>query len=243
MQPVQNPANKRATVRRPLLLDLYCGIGGSAVGYYRAGFDVVGVDIVRQHHYPYTFVHGDAISYLRKTNLRQFDLIHASPPCKQHTIARRVALSRYQSLFDPHPENMVEATRELLAASGRPYVIENVPGAPLIEPVRYCGSSFGLQVRRHRLFETSLPIVAPACDHNSQPHPVGVYGQGGAWTRTQPGGGGTKVAGPDAARALGIDWTTEQAGLSQAVPPAYTEHIGRQLHTRLFGWVQLDLFG
>lgn len=226
---------------RPLLLDLYCGIGGGAVGYARAGFDVVGVDIIRQHNYPYRFVHGDALAYLRRVNLKQFDLIHASPPCKMHTVARRVAQARWLTLFDPH-DDMVSETRELLAASGRPYIIENVPGAPLVNPVRYCGSSFGLAVRRHRLFESSLPITAPACDHASQPNPVGVYGTGGAWTRTKPGGGGTKVAGHDAAVAMGIDWTDEQAGLSQAIPPAYTEHIGRQLHARLFGWYQLDLF-
>jgi DNA (cytosine-5)-methyltransferase 1 len=209
---------------RPRLLDLFCGAGGASVGYHRAGFDVVGVDIVRQPDYPFEFHRADALTF----PLDGFDVIAASPPCKVYTVARRVSQAKYASLFDPH-EDLIGATRQRLIESGRPYVIENVVGAPLIDPVIYCGSSFGLQVRRHRLFESNVALVAPLCDHTSQPHPVGVYGNGGAWKRTAPGGGGVKVAGADAAKALGVTHTAYQPSLSQMIPPAYTEHIGRQL--------------
>jgi DNA (cytosine-5)-methyltransferase 1 len=219
---------------RPRLLDLYCGIGGSARGYHDAGFDIVGVDIVRQYEYPYTFIRGDAVAFLRSHDLTDYDVVHASPPCKLHTVARRVTTARYVTLFEPHVD-FIEETRDLLVDAGIPYVIENVVGAPLLHAVRYCGSSFGLQVRRHRLFESSLPLVAPPCRHDLQPNPVGVYGDGGAWVRVAPGGGGRKVVGKDAADAMGIDWTTTQHGLAQAVPPAYTEHIGRQLIAQLVG--------
>ena len=209
---------------RPLLLDLFCGAGGAAVGYHRAGFDVVGVDIVMQHEYPFEFHQADALTF----PLDGFDAVHASPPCKAHTVANRVHRARALHLFDPHPD-LVGPIRDRLVEWGGPYVIENVPGAPLIDPVTYCGSSFALGVRRHRLFESNVPLVAPACRHDLQPNPVGVYGNGGAWTRTAPGGGGVKVVGADAAVALGITHTTNQELLSQAIPPAYTEHLGRQI--------------
>jgi DNA (cytosine-5)-methyltransferase 1 len=210
------------------ILDLFCGAGGAGMGYHRAGFEVVGVDVVRQPHYPFTFIQADAVAFLASIDPAEWDAVHASPPCKAHTVARKVSASRFPTLFDPHPD-LIPPTRVGLIASGLPYVIENVPGAPLVDPVVYCGSSFGLRVRRHRLFESNVELVAPPCDHAAQGSPVGVYGNGGAWTRTAPGGGGVKVAGKDAADALGIDWTDYQPVLSQAIPPAYTEHIGRQL--------------
>jgi DNA (cytosine-5)-methyltransferase 1 len=211
-------------VTRPRLLDLFCGAGGCSVGYHRAGFDVIGVDIVRQWDYPFEFHLADAATF----PLDGFDAIHASPPCKAHTVARRVAESRFPTLFDPHPD-LVAVIRGRLELAGVPYVIENVPGAPMVGPVTYCGSSFGLRVRRHRLFESNVPLSAPACRHDEQGDVVGVYGNGGAWTRTAPGGAGVKVVGREAAEALGIDWTDRQTGLSQAIPPAYTAHIGAQL--------------
>lgn len=215
--------------RRYRLLDLFCCAGGCSVGYARAGFDVVGVDLVRQPDYPYEFHLGNALTF----PLDGFDAVHASPPCKAHTALRALRRARPQGeLFDPHPD-LVEPTRERLKASGLPYVIENVVGAPLIDPVLYCGSSFGLLVRRHRLFESNVRLEAPPCDHASQPVVLGVYGHGGAWTRTAAGGGGRKVAGAEAAEALGITHTVDQSRLSQAIPPAYTEHIGRQLIAHL----------
>jgi len=214
-------------VTRPRLLDLCCCAGGCSVGYHRAGFDVVGVDHAPQPDYPFEFHRADALRY----PLTGFDAYAASPPCKVHTALRHTRTT--PALFEAHVD-LVAAVRARLVATGRPYVIENVPGAPLLDPVTYCGSSFGLAVRRHRLFESNVPLVAPPCDHAGQPVVLGVYGTGGPDNRAnRPGGGGRKVAGADAAAALGIDWTTDQRRLSQAIPPAYTEHLGRQLLTLL----------
>lgn len=205
-------------MKRPLLLDLFCGAGGAAMGYHRAGFDVIGVDVVPMPDYPFEFHLADATTF----ELAGFDAIHASPPCKAFTVARH----RHKV---PHPD-LLTPTLMRFAGLSVPWVVENVPGAPLPSTsVLYCGSSFGLQVRRHRLFASNVALMAPPCAHHLQPVVLGVYGTGGAWKRKAPGGGGQKVAGPDAARALGIEHTHRQAGLSQAIPPAYTEHIGHQL--------------
>jgi len=205
------------------LVDLFCCAGGASAGYARAGFEVRGVDIVKQPEYPYPFTLGDAL----REDLRDADAIHASPPCKVHTPLRHTARREMNHV------DLIGPTRDLLVATGLPYVIENVVGARpvMLDPVCYCGSSFGLAVRRHRLFESNFPLVAPACDHASQPVVLGVYGTGGSDSgrAARGGGGGVKVSGRAAADALGIDWTTNQTRLSQAIPPAYTEHIGRQL--------------
>ena len=139
---------------RPRLLDLFCGAGGAAMGYHRAGFDVVGVDINPQPHYPFAFHQADALEY----PLAGFDAIHASPPCQRFsTMTQRWARSSSR----PGPD---EPTRSRLRESMLPYVIENVAGAPLVGPIRLCGSSFGLPVRRHRLFEmSSPPLLVPPC--------------------------------------------------------------------------------
>lgn len=209
---------------RPRLLDLFCGGGGCSVGYHRAGFDVVGVDLMQQHAYPFEFHRGDALTF----PLDGFDAVHASPPCKRFTVAGAVDRGTTLKLFDPH-DDLLTPTLERLGRLTVPWVVENVPGAPMPGAVVYCGSSFGLRVRRHRLFVSNRALSAPPCDHRGQGQPVGVYGNGGAWTRTAPGGGGVKVAGADAALALGVDWTEHQPTLSQMIPPAYTEHIGRQI--------------
>jgi DNA (cytosine-5)-methyltransferase 1 len=184
------------------------------------------------HDRPFEFHQRDALAFLREVlaDARHmgFDVVHASPPCKLVTVANRVSRSRHASLFEPHPD-LIAPTLDLLAGCGLPWVVENVPGAPMPNPVTYCGSSFGLRVRRHRLFSSNVPLSPPACNHAAQGQPVGVYGNGGAWTRTAPGGGGVKVAGKEAADALGVDWTDHQPNLSQMIPPAYTEHIGRQI--------------
>jgi DNA (cytosine-5)-methyltransferase 1 len=214
---------------RPRLLDLFCGAGGSAVGYQRAGFDVVGVDIVPQPAYPSPDVlQGDAMLVLDDAPYcRSFDVIHTSPPCQAYT-----ALRTRQHRWITYPE-LVTPVRQRLVELGVPWVIENVPGAPLRDPVILCGSMFGLglvgyTLRRHRLFESSMRLAAPP-DACAGRRVVGVYGTGGAWTRTAPGGGGVKVSGVLAARALGIEHTTRTDELAQAIPPAYTEHLGRQL--------------
>jgi len=217
---------------RPRIVDLYCNAGGCAVGYHRAGFDVVGIDIVPQPFFPFPFELRDALTFLAELiadpDHLGFDAVHASPPCKLWTVANRVHRANTATLFDPHPD-MLGPTLELLADCPIPWVVENVPGAPMPNPVTYCGSSFGLRVRRHRLFSSNVPLTPPPCNHAAQGQPVGVYGNGGAWTRTAPGGGGVKVAGKEAAAALGVDWTDHQPNLSQMIPPAYTEHIGEQI--------------
>jgi DNA (cytosine-5)-methyltransferase 1 len=211
---------------RPLLLlDLFHGVGGAAVGYHRAGFEVVGVDTAPPPEYPFESMSADAFEVLASPEfIALFDLIHASPVCKRYTVANRVHGSA-----ERHPDQ-IAPTRAALEATGKPYVIENVVGAPLLNPVTLCGSMFGLGyggrvLRRHRLFESNMALLTPPDACKGRPA-VGVYGTGGGWTRTAPGGGGVKVSGAAAAEALGIDWSTRQAVLSQAIPPAYTEHLG-----------------
>jgi DNA (cytosine-5)-methyltransferase 1 len=220
--------------RRPRLLDLFCGGGGAAMGYHRAGFDVVGVDWVEQHDYPFRFVRGDATTF----PLDGFDAVHASPPCKLWTPARgdRHALR----LFDPHAD-FLSPTLDRLAPLGVPWVVENVPAAPMpAGSVTYCGSSFGLDVRRHRLFASNVELVAPPCDHASQtpgrfPSLDNARRLAGARRAAVVGVHGARQYhghDVDAARAMGVDWLPWDR-LTQAIPPAYTEHIGRQLRARL----------
>ena len=215
---------------RPRLLDLFCGAGGAAMGYHRAGFEVVGVDIAPQPHYPFEFHQADALTY----PFDGFDAIHASPPCQHYSTATKM-----QGLDAPdrHPD-LIEPTRSRLFASGLPYVIENVRGAPLRASVQLCGTSFGLEgrgfyLRRHRLFETSFPILfAPhPCAHPRGLRALDVTGHANG----KRGGASYSPRFPDlfddlSTRKLlmGIDWMTSDE-LSEAIPPAYTEWIGRQL--------------
>lgn len=216
---------------RPLLLDLFCGAGGAAKGYSDAGFDVVGVDIEPQPNYPYEFHQDDALGLSRFAIGIKFAAIHASPPCQHYSTASGKAKKRGKTFV-----NLVEPTRQLLEATGRPYVIENVVGAPLHSPVRYCGSSFGLDVRRHRLFESNQPIEAPPCDHTWQtPRFQSLdsrMAKAGKLASVVGVHGNCNYAGEFElrCRAMGIDWMTN-AELTQAVPPAYTRHIGEQLMT------------
>lgn len=211
---------------RPKLLDLFCGAGGAAMGYHRAGFDVVGVDTANERRYPFEFHRGDALEFL-EAHGREFDVIHASPPCQTFSRTRhlRVAQGKGTSKVD-----LVHKTRGLLVYVGRPYVIENVPGAPLMDPVTLCGSMFGLKVRRHRLFEApSVWSLLPKCDHRRQGRPVGVYG---SMRDDIPQGGRTARSLEEAQEAMGIDWML-WGDLVEAIPPAYTEWIGRQLMGQL----------
>jgi len=203
---------------RPRLLDLFCGAGGAAVGYHRAGFDVVGVDIKPQPRYPFMFVQGDALEFAAR-NGRHFDAIHASPPCQRFTVMQRVRDRLHPDLVSP--------TRELLHDLALPFVIENVPGAPLVEPVMLCGTMFPgvLKVYRHRLFETSFFMLSPAHPKHTQRFPQAGYGANAEGWMSVAG----HVANVAAARtAMGIDWMT-QTEIAQAIPPAYTEFIGTQL--------------
>jgi len=205
------------------LLDLYCGVGGASAGYYKAGFDVTGIDLKHGRRYPYKYIKGDVLLYLQDLDfLRSFDIIHASPPCQTHSITQhlRNAQGKSTSKLDLIPQ-----TRAALIASGKPYVIENVPGSPLINPIQLCGSSFGLQVRRHRLFESNIKLTGSVCDHKAQGRPVGVYG---SLNDQIPKGGKTATTIDEGRDAMGMPWAiwTE---LVEAIPPAYSEYIGKQI--------------
>jgi len=212
---------------RPLLLDLFCGAGGAAMGYHRAGFDVVGVDIKPQPHYPFDFERADVFEWMRDGVTDWYfpvHAIHASPPCQAFTDLKNMHnAKRHEDLLTP--------TRALLKQTGLPWVIENVEGAPMSPTVVLCGSSFGLgaegaRLQRHRLFETSFPMMAPPCVHGVAARVIGVYGGHGRDRRRTLN---TQDYSTQARReAMGIDWMTG-AELSQAIPPAYTEYIGAQL--------------
>ena len=165
---------------------------------------------------------------MRRYRLEDFDAVHASPPCQAYSSATPAANR------DKHPD-LVAAVRDLLQATGLPYVIENVVGAPLQTGFILCGSMFGLKVRRHRLFESSVLIMPPTCDHRAQGTPLGVYGDGGPGKSTRPsGGGGTKADRRQFGELMEMPWATPKE-IVQAIPPAYTEYIGAQLvrHVRL----------
>jgi DNA (cytosine-5)-methyltransferase 1 len=205
------------------------------MGYHRAGFEVVGVDIKPQPRYPFEFHQADALTYLREHG-SEFDAIHASPPCQAYSITRHA--------HDREHPALVPDTLATLRAIGVPWVCENVVGAPLPDAVTLCGSMFDLrswdhyieqtvQLKRHRLFQSSAYIMAPGpCRHVKGMRVGGVYG--GAWSKNRSLDPSVKRTGgyappDDVRRALmGIDWMTRQQ-LNQAIPPSYTEWIGRQL--------------
>ncbi len=208
---------------QPLLLDLFCCAGGAARGYALAGFKVVGVDISPQPNYPFEFIQGDALIVGKQLiEERQFSAIHASPPCQCFTAYKRRGSSVGEGYL-----NLIPQTRELLRESGLPYVIENVPGSPLENPIRYCGSSFGLDIRRHRMFESNVQLKSPPCDHSWQTarFPPATNRSNlrktieiGVW----------RIPLDTQRIAMQIDNVTLKE-LSQAIPPAFTKHIGDQL--------------
>lgn len=211
---------------RPRLLDLFCGAGGAAAGYAHAGFDVVGVDVAYQPNYPFEFVRADALM-LDSAWLASFDAIHASPPCQAYS-----DLAWRNGNGDDWPK-LVEPVRELLRGAGRPYVIENVEGAPLRDYIVLCGTMFTeLRVLRHRLFETNFPVMAPSHSRHPLVHThdrrKAHYGRTDEWVDyvTVTGGGNCSIA---AARdAMGIDWMNKRE-INEAIPPAYSEYVGRAL--------------
>jgi DNA (cytosine-5)-methyltransferase 1 len=217
----------------PKLLDLFCCAGGSARGYQLAGFQVTGVDIVRRRRYcGEVFIQADVMR-LTPEFLSEFDVIHASPPCQGYTAMRHAPGAKGAPL-------LIDGVREMLQASGKPWIMENVEEArwAMREPITLCGTMFGLgaegcELRRHRLFESNGAISPPSpCQHTDGPV-VGVYG-GHARKRSAKHGGRTTqdvwLNGhrPVAAEAMGMDWAT-LAEMSEAIPPAYTEHLGRQI--------------
>lgn len=233
---------------RPKLLDLYSCQGAASEGYRRAGFDVFGVDIDPQPRYPFRFHQGDALSVLRVLNnggkvgfhatddsphlgpfftkwlwLDDFSAIHGSPPCQAFTNAQKIQGNEHPELIGP--------TRDLLVETGLPYVIENVPGSPVRADVELCGATFGLHTYRHRLFESSIPLTQPA----HRPHAAPTVKMGrpiteGDWYHAVGNFSGVDYI----RRDLGVPWMTRD-GIRECIPPAYTEHIGRQLMAHIGG--------
>jgi DNA (cytosine-5)-methyltransferase 1 len=208
-------------------LDLFCGAGGAAKGYADAGFEVVGVDLAPQPNFPFSFLQTDAPEFLIRTKGEGFDAIHASPPCQAYST---------QTQDKTKHRRLIGIVRNLLNLTDLPWVIENVEGAKkeLRDPVRLCGSSFGLDVRRHRYFEANWPVEGKPCDHSWQTprfrslnitqhragilaSVVGVHGH-----LNYPGEFDVRR------RAMGIDWMTNEE-LVEAIPPAYTRFLGEQL--------------
>lgn len=196
------------------------------MGYHRAGFEVVGVDIDPQPHYPFEFIQADALT-LDKDFLASFDAIHASPPCQSYSdLAKRNGNGHMWP-------RLVEPTRELLQSLGVPYIIENVEGAPLLDPVVLCGTMFpGLRVLRHRLFESNIELTAPAhgkhplvFTHDKRKAHYGKLDQDTSFVQVT-GGGNSSIA--NAKDALGIDWMNKHE-LNESIPPVYTEHLGQEL--------------
>lgn len=208
---------------KPKLLDLFCGVGGASVGYAMAGFEVHGVDLKHGKRYPYKYTRADVLDVLNDEEfISQFDVIHASPPCQTHSITKHLRNAQGKSTSKV---DLIPQTREALIASGKPYIIENVMGSPLIDPVMLCGSAFGLKVRRHRIFESNVPLIGTKCDHKAQGRPIGIYGS----LRDEiPKGGKTAESIEEARAAMEMDWAiwTE---LVEAIPPAYTKYLGKQI--------------
>ncbi len=220
------PISAKTDIAQLKALDLFCWQGGATKGLQRAGYKTCGVDIRRSARYCGDwFIEGDALS-LPIDFIRQVDFVWASPPCQ--------AYLDLAAKDGRHPK-LIEPTRELLHRAGVPYAIENSPRAPLLKPVQLCGSMFGLNVRRHRAFETSFPVTAPKCNHKIQGDEIrAYYGKPGwlVWTR---GGAQVQAKGrkpllrgsvDQAPADMGIGWM-DWDGLREAVPPAYSEFIAR----------------
>lgn len=204
-------------MRKPRLLDAYSGAGGATKGYQRAGFHVTGIDLASQPHYCGDhFVQGDAIAFITDHG-HEFDAVHASPPCQDHSVLRHAAGTEHGTGW------LLPATRNTLIEAGIPWVIENVPGAPMRADFRLCGCMFDLPgLRRPRLFETSwrpYTLISP-CQHTDRTVTVSGHGSQG-WEYKA----GTNCGQADRRRAMGIDWMN-QGELAQAIPPAFTEYIG-----------------
>jgi DNA (cytosine-5)-methyltransferase 1 len=224
----------------PRLLDLFCGAGGAAMGYHRAGFDVVGVDIKPQPNYPFEFVQADALEAIHYVNMLVDEpfAIHASPPCQAFTHARLIGARGR----DDHPRLIAE-TRQRLIEIGLPYIIENVEGArsEMHSPITLCGSMFGLGVERHRLFEGTVPWFVPRCQHGvwlERKHP-GTPRADGSRPLSRIVNPMAKGCSHEAfAEAMGIDWMPKRGfrpteELREAIPPAFTEWLGRHLLTEV----------
>lgn len=231
-------------------LDLFCSAGGAAMGLFKAGFEVTGVDIKAQPRYPFSFILGDAL----EQDLSGYDLVWASPPCQAHSAMKTMHNAKEHA-------DLIPATRNKLEAWGGLWIMENVVGAPLRNPVTLCGTMFGLgcedaELRRHRLFECSYAILAPECRHGFRAATMGVYGghlrnrkrartmgiygkavrdrvkEGRLSTERNPDQGSADWGLKEGNVAMGIDWMT-LAELCQAIPPAYSEFLATHAKTIL----------
>lgn len=197
-------------------LDLFCCAGGASMGLHRAGFDVTGVDIAPQPRYPFNFIQGDAL----EADLSGYDFVWASPPCQRYTVAQNAAKNA-----DAHPD-LVEPVRAKLEAWGGPWIMENVVGAPLRNPATLCGLALGLKVKRHRLFESNVFLMTPPCPSHDQDYFV-IFGHE-VRNRRHGDKAGRKNKIADGRAAMGIDWMT-RGELSEAIPPAYSLFLARQI--------------
>ncbi len=193
---------------KPKLLDLFCGAGGASMGYYRAGFEVEGVDNKPQPHYPFKFYQADALGF----PLEGYDAYHASPPCQKFSMMTRIHKNSHK-----HPD-LISPIRERLIQIGKPCVIENVIGAPIRPDLMLCGTMFGLKIPKHRIFEANvdMPILTMTCNHENVYDPY----HGGEMAR----GEREKLS-----KVIGIDWFMTRPEVREAIPPAYTEYIGKYL--------------
>lgn len=208
------------TTKRPKLLDLFCGAGGAGVGYHRAGFEVTGIDNKPQKNYPFGFMQADALEYLCD-HWQEYDFIHASPPCQ------RYSATTPEKARDNHPD-LLSKVREVLDEIGRPYIIENVPGAPMTDYIVLCGTMFGLDVIRHRWFEIRPNPILLMPPHNHY-KPVVRQGYEADLSKEFMCVTGHFSGKETGMVAMGVDWMGTSYELAQSIPPAYTEFIGKQL--------------
>jgi DNA (cytosine-5)-methyltransferase 1 len=211
---------------KPRLLDLFACQGGASAGYAAAGFLPHGVDIDPQPRYPYDFTQADALQFIAERHSwirHNFEAVHASPPCQLYSNAQRIQGREHPDLVGP--------IRDALNSLGLPWVIENVEGAPLRDPVTLCGSMFGLRTYRHRLFETGGGFALAQPDHPEHTAPLRKMGR-----RPQPGDMIHAVgnfSGVETVRAdWGVGWMNRD-GIREAIPPAYSLAVGRELMAHL----------
>ena len=210
------------------ILDLFCGAGGASMGYHQSfpEAEIVGIDHKPQPNYTFKFIQADATAL---DIYDDYDLIHASPPCQAFSTLKHSAGAKEYTDWE------IPFIRQILKSTGKAYVMENVPGAPLLNPVTLCGSMFslvyhGYELRRHRLIETSFPVQQPPCAHEYRV--LGVYGDLAKQRRASTRG--VKAGHEDAKHLMGIGWMTSQE-ITQAIPPAYTRYIANQMQ-HLYGY-------
>jgi DNA (cytosine-5)-methyltransferase 1 len=208
---------------KPTLLDLYCCAGGAGFGYEQAGFDVTGVDIEPQPKHRGKFIQADAIQYLKEHG-HKYDVIHASPPCQAYSMASMQFRKAGKEYVD-----LIEATREELMKIGKPYIIENVPGSPLINPIELCGAMFGMRTYRHRLFESNIELEVPPHPKHIAPNAkMGRPVKEGEFIQYVGHFPGVKFV----QEMTGLRWLGQKE-LAQSIPPQYTKFIGEQIIKQL----------